>query len=446
MNSEERIAKALEVSTDTRAFEMGRDNLCLAPALYKRFFGEHKAVVVADRNTWKAAGERVFAHFTDAGIPTEKFLFEEDEFHADWDHIETLDKVLDESGAVAVSVGSGTINDLCKLCSHHHKQSYLTIPTAASVDGYTSFGASITYQNSKQTFDCPAPVAVLADTAVLAAAPKDMTAAGYADLAAKVPAGGEWIIADLVGSEPIIPEAWHVLQDDLDSFLSRPEAVGAGDPDAIADIFEGLTLSGIAMQAAKSSRPASCCDHLFSPILDMTGYRYKGKLVSHGFQVAVGTLTMCAVFDNLFKLDLGGLDVDAAEAAWPSLEEEQKRALELFHDFPVPLLGYNEITKKYADATVVRKELEKLKAEWPSLKRRLQGQVYSYEKMHRLLKAAGAPADPADIGLTREALRDMFPLVQLMRFRYNVLDLAKRGGFYDKIVSPLFAKGGVFEI
>ena len=60
--------------------------------------------------------------------------------------------------------------------------------------------------------------------------------------------------------------------------------------------------------------------------------------------------------------------------------------------------------------------------------------------------SATAPADPADIGLSREALRDMFPLVQLMRFRYNVLDLAKRGGFYDKIVSPLFAKGGVFEI
>ena len=40
----------------------------------------------------------------------------------------------------------------------------------------------------------------------------------------------------------------------------------------------------------------------------------------------------------------------------------------------------------------------------------------------------------------------MFPFVQLMRFRFNLLDLGKRGMFYDKIVNPLFAKGGAFEI
>ena len=434
MNSEERIAKALEVSTDTRAFEMGRDNLGLAPALYKRFFGEHKAVVVADRNTWKAAGEKVFAHFTDAGIPTEKFLFEEDEFHADWDHIETLDKVLDESGAVAVSVGSGTINDLCKLCSHHHKQSYLTIPTAASVDGYTSFGASITYQNSKQTFDCPAPVAVLADTAVLAAAPKDMTAAGYADLAAKVPAGGEWIIADLVGSEPIIPEAWHVLQDDLDSLLSDPEGVAAGKPEAVGALFEGLILSGFAMQAARSSRPASCCDHLFSHILDMTHHRYKGKFVSHGFQVAIGTLTMCRVFEKFYKVDVDAIDVDACVAAWPTLEQEQARALEIFKDFPSPRLGYDNISKKYSSPEKVRGELLALKKDWPGLKAKLKAQVWPYEKMKKCFRIVGAPYEPEHIGVTPEWVSSVFPVVQLMRSRYNLLDLAKRGGFYDEIV------------
>ena len=187
--------------------------------------------------------------------------------------------------------------------------------------------ASISWQNAKQTFDCPAPVAVLADTAVLAAAPKDMTAAGYADLAAKVPAGGEWIIADLVGSEPIIPEAWHVLQDDLDSLLSDPEGVAAGKPEAVGSLFEGLILSGFAMQAARSSRPASCCDHLFSHILDMTHHRYKGKFVSHGFQVAIGTLTMCRVFEKFYKVDVDAIDVDACVAAWPTLEQEQERAL-----------------------------------------------------------------------------------------------------------------------
>nr|MCR5519243.1 sn-glycerol-1-phosphate dehydrogenase [Bacteroidales bacterium] len=303
MTSEERIAAALKIATDTKAFELGRGILGMVPAMFNEYFPGKKALVVADKNTWKAAGAKVYDALCAAGIPTEKFLFKEDEFHADWDHIEELDKALDESAAIAVSIGSGTINDLCKLCSHHHKQSYLTVPTAASVDGYTSFGASITYQNAKQTFECPAPVAVLADVDVIAAAPKEMTAAGYADLAAKVPAGAEWMISDIVGTEPIKPDAWHVLQDCLDELLSDPAGVAAGEPKAIAGLFEGLVLSGFAMQAARSSRPASCCDHLFSHILDMTHHRYKGKFVSHGFQVAIGTLTMCAVFDEFLKYD-----------------------------------------------------------------------------------------------------------------------------------------------
>lgn len=434
MNSEERIARALAVSTDTRAFELGRGNLSKAPEMFNAFFKGRKALVVADRNTWRVAGQRVFQALEAAGIPTEKFMYEEDEFHADWDHIELLDQALTSSGAVAVSVGSGTINDLCKLCSHHHGQSYLTLPTAASVDGYTSFGASITKDNSKQTFDCPAPVAVLADIDVIAAAPRDMTAAGYADLAAKVPAGAEWMIADAVGAEAIIPDAWHVLQDDLDELLSNPEGVAAGDPAAVSDLFEGLILSGFAMQAARSSRPASCCDHLFSHILDMTHHRYKGKFVSHGFQVAIGTLTMCKVFEKFFQVDVEAIDVEACVAAWPSLEAEQARALDIFKDFPAPRLGYDNITKKYSSPEKVRKELEAFKAAWPTLKPALQAQVWSYAKMKKCFETVGAPSLPEHIGVTDRWVSSVFPVVQLMRYRFNLLDLAKRGGFYQQIV------------
>lgn len=474
MTSKERINFALSISTDTKVFEMGSGAYLKAPSVFRSCFPGASAVIVADVHTWPALGEKVFQAFSGSGIPTQKYIIGKEEFHADWKYVEMVDliaegrfrearaieedpahtesdasRAFEEAGEaryILVSVGSGVINDLCKLASHHHGQSYLTIPTAASVDGYSSFGASITYGGAKQTFSCPAPVAILADIDVIAAAPAHMTAAGYADLAAKVPAGAEWMIADFVGKAPLHHDAWHVLQDHLDGFLANPEAVSAGDPSAIADVFEGLTLSGIAMQAARSSRPASCCDHLFSHILDMTAHRYKGKLQSHGFQVAIGTLTMCAVFDQLFKQDISALDVDACVAAWPSLEEEQSRALELFRDFPAPRLGYDEITKKYDAPEVVRTQLEKLKAEWPSLKAALRKQVYPFEKMQRLMKAAGAPWDPSQIGLTRERLRSMFPLVQLMRFRFNLLDLAKRGRFYDAIVDPLFAKGGAFEI
>ena len=474
MDSKQRIAKALEVATDTKVFEMGRGASEKAPSVFSKWFPGRKAVIVADVNTWPILGKRVCALFREAGIDTAEYVIGKKEFHAEWKYVEMVDKVIEgdfdaakaiendenhiEADAakafrpfsddcfVAVSVGSGTINDLCKLCSHHHAQSYLSLPTAASVDGFSSFGASISYQNSKQTFSCPAPVAIVADTDVIAAAPKEMTAAGYADLAAKIPAGGEWMIADLLGTEPIIPAAWHVLQDCLVDLLSNPEGTASGDPQAVSDLFEGLTLSGIAMQAAQSSRPASCCDHLFSHILDMTHFRFNGKLQSHGFQVAIGTLTMCAVFDEFLKMDLTAVDVEKCVSLWPTLEQEQQRALEIFKDFPAPRLGYTQITQKYDDAQTVRLQLEKVKACWPGFKEKLRAQVFPFEKMQALFKAAGAPYDPSMIGVTRRMLKDMFPKVQLMRFRFNLLDLAKRAGFYDNLVEAVFAKGGAWDL
>lgn len=445
MNSKERIRQALTVATETKVFEMGRGASEMAPQVFRDLFPEGKAKIVADVNTWAVSGEKVYGMFVASGIPTAKFIIPEREFHAEWKYVELLDRELD-GGWIAVSVGSGVINDLCKLSSHHHRQRYLTLPTAASVDGYSSFGASISYQNSKQTFSCPAPLGIVADIDVIAAAPKEMTAAGYADLAAKIPAGGEWMIADRMGAEPIIPAAWHVLQDVLDDLLSRPEAVAKGEPQAVADLFEGLTLSGFAMQAAQSSRPASCCDHLFSHILDMTHHRFKGRLQSHGFQVAIGTLTMCAVFDAFLKLDMTRIDVDRCVAAWPSLEQEQQRALEIFKDFPAPQLGYSEITKKYAPAETVRAQLSALKACWPEFRRELRKQVYSFDKMRGLLKIVGAPYDPSMIGVDRRMLLEMFPKVQLMRFRFNLLDLAKRGLFYDELVQDVFAPGGAWDL
>ena len=446
MISQEYLNKALALATDTRVFIMEDGALAKVPAVFKENFSGRKAIIIADCNTWRVAGEAVFGNLEKAGVPVSCFLIPDEHFHAEWPYVEMVEARVKESGAIAVAVGSGVINDLCKLSSHHLGQSYLCVPTAASVDGYSSFGASISYQGLKQTFDCPAPLAIVADAAVIADAPAHMTAAGYADLAAKIPCGAEWMIADLFGTEPIIPEAWHVLQDVLDKVLSNPEAVAAGDKDAVSDLFIGLTLSGIAMQIARSSRPASCTDHLFSHYLDMTGHRYKGELQSHGFQVAIGTLTMCAFFDEFLKMDLSTLDVDRCVAAWPSLEQERQRALELFKNFVSPRLGYDSIGVKYADAEGVRAQLTKVKEQWPELCRKYRAQVYTFEKMQRLFKIVGAPSDPSEIGVTRAQLKSMVPFTQLMRHRINLLDLAKRGMFYDELVEAVFGPGGAWEI
>ena len=446
MISQEYLEKALALATDTKVFIMEDGALAKVPSVFRDNFPGRAAIVIADCNTWRVAGNTVYEKLGNAGVPVSRFLIPDEHFHAEWPYVEMVEAQVKSSGAIAVAVGSGVINDLCKLSSHHLGQSYLCVPTAASVDGYSSFGASISYQGLKQTFECPAPLAIVADATVIAEAPKHMTAAGYADLAAKIPCGAEWMIADLFGTEPIIPEAWHVLQDVLDKVLSNPEAVAAGDRDAVSDLFIGLTLSGIAMQIARSSRPASCTDHLFSHYLDMTGHRYKGELQSHGFQVAIGTLTMCAFFDEFQKMDLTKIDVDRCVAAWPTLEQERRRALELFKDFVSPRLGYDSISVKYSDADAVRVQLTKVRDQWPELREKYRAQVYPFEKMRSLFKIVGAPSDPSEIGVTREQLKSLVPFTQLMRHRINLLDLAKRGMFYDELVEAVFGPEGAWKI
>lgn len=447
MNNNKRIADALAAATDTAALEIGTDILDRVPSMFAEQFPAKRALIVADENTWRAAGEAVLTHLSAAGIACdEPYIFTDPHLHAEWRFIEMLDARLAATDAIAVAVGSGTINDLCKLCSYHAGRPYMCVATAASVDGYSSFGASITYRDMKQTFTCPAPRAILADVGVMAKAPAEMTAAGYADLAAKIPAGAEWIIADFLGVEPIHDAAWHIVQDSLKESLADPEGVAALRPEAIAPFVEGLMLSGFAMQAARSSRPASCTDHLFSHLWNMRNHTYKGSTPSHGFQVSVGTLMMCAMFDQMYKTDFTQLDIDACVARWKTLDEVRREAEELFRGLPYAELGITEVAAKYVDRDEVRRQLQLVKDNWPDLKRRLQEQCYTFDEMYRYLSIVGAPTAPEHVGISRATMRADVPFVRHIRRRYNLLDLGLRACTLDGWVDGIFGKGGVWEI
>lgn len=197
------------------------------------------------------------------------FIFTQPDLYAEYSYIDLLVESLKEHDAIPVAIGSGTINDLTKLSSHLTGRRYMCVATAASMDGYTAFGASITAEGAKQTFSCPAPLAVLADTNIIRKAPGVMTASGYADLFAKVTAGADWILADWMGVEKIDETAWSIVQDGLHDALANPEGAAAGDDEAISQLIEGLMLGGFAMQWSKSSRPASGAEHQFSHLWNM---------------------------------------------------------------------------------------------------------------------------------------------------------------------------------
>src|SRR5204863_7877638 len=149
----------------------------------------------------------------------------------------------------------------------------------------------------KQTMSCPAPRAVVADLDILVAAPAQMSSAGYGDLLGKVTAGADWILADALEIELIEKSAWSLVQDSLRDWTGKPQALHTGNRQAIENLFEGLIMSGIAMQISTSSRPASGSEHRFSNLWELQALANGHEPVPQGFKVSVGTEVSAALYE-----------------------------------------------------------------------------------------------------------------------------------------------------
>ncbi len=441
------VAAALRDASDTREFVTGNGVLADVDALFARAFGKGAAVVVADENTFAAAGETVHARLSAAGreVAPPIVFPGRPTLAADFDNVLALEARLRPVDAIPVAVGSGTLNDLTKLAAHRVGRPYMVVGTAASMDGYTSYGAAIAKDGFKQTMECPAPRAVLADLDVLMRAPQGMTASGYGDLLGKITAGADWILADVVGSEAIDGRAWGLVQDSLRAWTAYPAELRAGDAKAMTDLFEGLTLVGLAMQISRSSRPASGSEHRFSHLWEMQAAEHGHPPVPHGFKVGVGSIASAALYERLFQRDLTRLDVDALASAWPTRDAlaQQVRAA---HD--IGWLGESAVKEslaKYITPDELRERLRLIARLWPTLKPRLEGQLMTADELARHLKAVGAPTTPAEVGVTRQQLKESYLLARTIRSRYSVLDLATETGLLDTLVEELFARGGYWE-
>ena len=442
-----RIEKALKAASETNALRIGKGILNQVPELFKEQFPGKKAIIVADQTTYRVAGKKVAEELLAAGVEQETpFVYTDPELHAEYAYVDQLIEALKSNDAIPVAVGSGTINDLTKLASHLSGRRYMCVATAASMDGYTAFGASITANGAKQTFSCPAPQACLADLDIISKAPAEMTAAGYADLFAKITAGADWILADELGIEAIDLQAWSIVQDGLHDTLSDPRGVASGNTEAISKLIEGLMLGGFAMQWSKSSRPASGAEHQFSHLWNMEHFLNHGAHISHGFQVSIGMLAVTALYVVILNTPLDQLDVEACCKAWPTPEESDAQALQMFAGTDFPEIGLQETKAKYVSREELAIELKQLKDNWTNIRARLSKQIISYKEAKESLRLVGAPTEPEDIGMSRSQLREAFIRAQFIRRRFTVLDLAVRTGYLSKWLDELFSAGGIWEI
>jgi glycerol-1-phosphate dehydrogenase [NAD(P)+] len=428
---------ALHASRDTRFLMVGSGVCNDAATLFASAFGDQPAMIVADERTFTAVGKDVQESFRRANAVAEPpFLFGPD-VHAERSFVESLQNALAAGRAVPVAVGSGTINDLTKLASHRLDRPYMVVATAASMDGYTAYGASITHRGFKQTFDCPAPRAVVADLDVIAGAPPGMNASGYADLLAKGVAGADWILADAAGEEPIERATWAIVQDFLPSWVDSPGGVARGEPGCVRRLVVGLMMSGFAMQRARSSRPASGAEHQFSHLWDMQHHTHDRVAPSHGFKVGIGTLASLALYEVLLRRDLEYLDVDAAVARWPSLERVEERIASLLGSGELTAKAVQETRAKYPALVALRAQLIRLRDGWPAVRERLSRHLLPFRNARAMLREAGCPSDPEQIGISRDRLQLSYEQAYYIRRRFTILDAAMRMGIFESALDEL---------
>ena len=443
-----RIEEAIARARDTKALIIEDNAISRCGEMFKTLFGDSKAIVVADFNTFRAAGEKTVCSLKEAGIELyETFIFKDTELYAEWSYLKQLEKHLASYDAVPVAVGSGVINDLTKLASEHLGRRYIIVGTAASMDGYTAYGASITFEGNKQTFDCKAPLGVIIEPEISAAAPTGMAASGYADLIAKVPAAADWMLADALGEEPIDDFAYNLLHSTLKDALAYPSEVHNREVEPTGKLAEGLIMSGFAMQAIQSSRPASGVEHQFSHYWDMDNLCYEGKHVSHGFKVGIGTLISTACFEFILGYDMDSISIDRCVEEWPEWDVMEAHIRDIFRDKPGHLTrALSESKAKYISAEKLRAQLTILKRKWPELKERISGYIFSYDQVYSNLLKVGAPYEPEMIGVSRQELRDTFRGIPYMRSRYTIIDLICRCGLMDKVSLHLFGPEGRWAV
>jgi len=441
-NDEAILKRALGLARDTKYIAVEEGVRHTTANIFRENFGGANAIIVADENTYAAAGKDVEASFVrDSHAALKRFIFGS-HVYADDGCVQELAEVLRGFDGIPVAVGSGTVNDLTKVASHINNRPYMVVGTAASMDGYSAFGASITTAGSKDTVDCPGPKAVLADLEVIANAPKVMNAWGYGDLLAKVVAGADWMLADAAGAEAIIPAAWELVQDPLRSWVGSPDAIAANEVDALRHLVYGLLMSGLAMQATLSSRPASGAEHQFSHLWDMQHHTYKGVAPSHGFKVGIGVMASLALQEYLLSMDLKRFDIEAAVNAWPSLEELESRIRRLFDTEALQRRAIGETRGKYVSKDVLRLQLKRVQEDWTALQTKVRGQLFPFSELRDMLRRAGCPYDPSQIGISRARLRLSYEQCCFLRRRFTVLDLLQRLGVFDAALNQLFGPDG----
>ncbi|MCX9012066.1 MAG: NAD(P)-dependent glycerol-1-phosphate dehydrogenase [Candidatus Methanoperedens sp.] len=243
------------------------------------------ALIVAGESTIKAAGKTVEVCLEDCGFDVDAVIIKDPTI----DEVKKVENRAVETGAsFLLGVGGGKSIDIAKLASMHLDLPFISVPTAASHDGIVSSRASIRENNVTVSEAASTPIAVIADTAIIAAAPYRLLAAGCGDIISNYTAVRDWELAYRLRNEPFSEYASIISKMTAKILIESAESIRPGIEESAWTVMKALVASGVAMSIAGSSRPASGSEHKFSHALD----EIAPKPALHGEQCGVGTIMM----------------------------------------------------------------------------------------------------------------------------------------------------------
>jgi len=244
------------------------------------------ALVVTGHKVISIAGDTVIDSLKQAGFKSYTIIVE----NATTSQVSKVQREIRRVKAdIVVGVGGGKDIDVAKLSSMKVSTRFLSVPTAASHDGIASPFVSMKGLNRPYSYVAHAPIAIVADTLIIAKSPYRLIASGCGDVVAKYTAVRDWKLAHRIKNEYYGDSAAELALMSSRLVIRNACSIRAMSDSGVRTLVEALISCGVAMSIAGSSRPCSGAEHLFSHALTMIA----PKPAMHGEQCGVGTI-MCA--------------------------------------------------------------------------------------------------------------------------------------------------------
>ena len=394
-----------------------------------------KPFVVADVNTFAAAGEKVCTLLQNAGISYGSFVFKDKALEPDERAVGAAFMHFDPTCDVVVGVGSGVVNDICKILSNLTKLPYIIVGTAPSMDGYASATSSMSRDGVKVSLNSRCADVIIGDTDILKTAPDHMLKSGLGDMLAKFVSIAEWRIAHIITGEYYCEEVAQLIRDAVKKCVSNAEGLLRREDAAIEAVFEGLVIGGVAMAYAGVSRPASGVEHYFSHVWDMRGLEFGTQVDLHGIQCAMATVKAVELYEKVMSTTP---DWEKAHAYVESFDLENWNAQlrEFLGSSAETMIELEKKEGKYRkDTHAARFHL--IEANWNGILDILKEELPAAEELCKLMDAVGISRDLSTIGVSNEDAKITFRAAKDIRDKYVLSRLAWDLGILDELCDML---------